>query len=140
MIADQPIVEALIDRALELDESFEGGAIRTFLISYEMVRQGAQSAPEIRARRHFERAMELSDGCSASSLVALAETVCVREHDRSEFERLLNALDDPQPLQASAAELAPFAGAYARPYADVHLGLVGGRVLRRWVVHVRIGG
>jgi predicted anti-sigma-YlaC factor YlaD len=91
MIADQPIVEALIDRALELDESFDGGAIRSFLITYEMVRPGAQSAPEIRARQHFERAMELSNGCSAPPLVALAETVCVQKQDRSEFERLLNA-------------------------------------------------
>ena len=91
LIADQPIVEALIDRALELDESFEDGAIHSFLITYEMARQGAQSAPEARARQHFERAVELSDGCSASSLVALAETVCVQEQDHSEFERLLNA-------------------------------------------------
>jgi predicted anti-sigma-YlaC factor YlaD len=91
LIADQPIVEALIDRALELDESFEDGAIHTFLIMYEMVRQGAQSTPEARARRHFERAVELSHGCSATALVVLAEAVCVQEQNRSEFERLLNA-------------------------------------------------
>jgi len=91
LIADQPIVEALIDRALELDESFEDGAIHTFLITYEMVRQGAPTAPEVRARRHFERAVELSNGCSAAALVALAETVCVQEQERSEFEHLLHA-------------------------------------------------
>ena len=44
-------VEALIDRALALDESFDRGAIHTFLISYEMVRQGATGDPAERARR-----------------------------------------------------------------------------------------
>ena len=41
MVANQPQVEALIDRALELDESFGQGAIHTFLITYEMARRGA---------------------------------------------------------------------------------------------------
>ena len=44
-LADVPAVEALIDRALALDESFGRGAIHTFLISYEMVRQGAAGDP-----------------------------------------------------------------------------------------------
>ena len=90
LIADQPVVEALIDRALELDESFEGGTIHVFLITYEMVRRGARSGPETRARRHFERAAQLSDGCSVAALVALAETVCVQEQNRREFEELLH--------------------------------------------------
>jgi predicted anti-sigma-YlaC factor YlaD len=89
MIADQPVVEALIDRALELDESFEGGAIHAFLITYEMVRRGAHAAPETRARRHFERAMQLSGGYAVSPLVAMAENVCVQEQNRTEFEVLL---------------------------------------------------
>ena len=35
VVADVPIVEAMIDRALELDESFDSGAIHSFLITYE---------------------------------------------------------------------------------------------------------
>ena len=42
LIADQPTVEALIDRALELNEAYDQGAIHSFLISYEPVRQGAE--------------------------------------------------------------------------------------------------
>src|SRR5262249_43604013 len=34
-LAGQPAVEALIDRALALDEGFESGALHTFLVSYE---------------------------------------------------------------------------------------------------------
>ncbi|MEE8169526.1 MAG: TRAP transporter TatT component family protein [Phycisphaerae bacterium] len=90
LIADQLIAEALIDRALELNESFEDGAIHSFLISYEMARQGAESEPAARARRHFERAMQLSGGLSAAPLVALAESVCVQEQNRREFEEVLN--------------------------------------------------
>jgi predicted anti-sigma-YlaC factor YlaD len=88
-LADVPVVEALIDRALELDEGFDRGAIHTFLISYEMVRQGAAGDPAERARKHFARAVELSDGTDAAPMLALAEAVCVPAQRRAEFEQLL---------------------------------------------------
>jgi predicted anti-sigma-YlaC factor YlaD len=92
-LADQVSVEALIDRALELDETFADGAIHVFLISYEMVRQGALGSPAERASGHFARAMELSDGGEAGPLVALAEAVAVQEQDVKRFRELLqNAL------------------------------------------------
>src|SRR5438093_1247327 len=68
LIGGLPIVEARIDRALELAESFDRGAIHSFLVSYEMSRPGAEGKPEERARRHFERAMELSGGQMAGPL------------------------------------------------------------------------
>ena len=89
LVADQLIVEALIDRALELDEKFENGAIHSFLISYETSRQGATGDPAERARKHFARAVELSGGHSAGPYIALAEAVSVEKQDRAEFERLL---------------------------------------------------
>lgn len=88
-LADLPRVEALIRRALELDEAFDRGALHTFMIAYEMARPGAGGAAEARARRHFERALELSAGLDAAPLVALAEGVCVPLQRRAEFERLL---------------------------------------------------
>jgi len=90
LIGELPIVEALIDRALELNESYEHGAIHSFLITYEMSRQGAEGTPEDRARRHFDRAMELCGGRLAGPLVALAEAVCVRNQNLAEFKDLLN--------------------------------------------------
>ncbi len=90
LIADQPIVEALIDRALELDESFDEGAVHGFLITYELSRQGGTGDPATRSRKHFERAMELSQGAFASPLVALAETVSIQKQDRAEFQSLLS--------------------------------------------------
>ncbi|MEW5978125.1 MAG: TRAP transporter TatT component family protein [Acidobacteriota bacterium] len=90
IVADQPIVEALIDRALELDEDFESGAIHGFLISYEMSRPGGSGDPAERARRHFERALQLSGEMQASFFVSFAESVSVTRQDRAEFEQLLN--------------------------------------------------
>src|SRR6185436_451615 len=71
IIADQPIVEALIDRALALDEKWDAGAIHSFLIAYEGSRQGESKTPEQRARTHFERAVQLSGGFQASPLVSM---------------------------------------------------------------------
>ncbi|MCS6952422.1 MAG: TRAP transporter TatT component family protein [Bryobacterales bacterium] len=89
LVADQPLVEALIDRALEVDEGFEHGAVHSFLISYEPSRKGAAGDPYERSRKHFERAMELSEGRLAGPLVAYAETVALARQDRKEFEALL---------------------------------------------------
>jgi predicted anti-sigma-YlaC factor YlaD len=89
LVADLPIVETLIDRALQLDEAFDNGAIHSFLISYEMVRQGVPGDPAERARKHFDRAMQLSGGFQAGPLVALAEAVSIPNQDRKEFESLL---------------------------------------------------
>lgn len=88
-VADQPVLEALFDRALVLDEGFGGGALRTILISYEPSRIGAERGAAERAREHFARAVELSGGQSAGPYVALAEVVSIAAQDRSEFLRLL---------------------------------------------------
>ena len=90
LIVDQPVVEALMDRALELNEAFDDGAIHSFLISYEPVRQGAAGDPLERARKHFDRAMSLSNGYQAGPLVSLAESVSIAKQDRREFQSLLD--------------------------------------------------
>lgn len=90
LVADLPAVEALIDRALSLDESFDRGAIHSFLIAYEMSRQGAAGDPGDRARFHFERARELSEGMQAAPYVSFAETVSVQKQDVKEFDELLH--------------------------------------------------
>jgi predicted anti-sigma-YlaC factor YlaD len=90
LIGDLPLVEALIDRALELDEAFDAGAIHTFLISYEMSRANGIGDPATRSRQHFERAVALSGGHQAGPYVALAEAVSVQKQDLNEFKSLLN--------------------------------------------------
>jgi predicted anti-sigma-YlaC factor YlaD len=90
LVADQPILEALIDRALELDEAFNAGAIHTFLITYESARQGVSGDPAVRQRRHFDRAVEITKGQAASPYISLAEAVSLPKQNRVEFEKLLS--------------------------------------------------
>jgi predicted anti-sigma-YlaC factor YlaD len=89
-VADLPKVEAMIDRALALDESWDRGAIHGFLITFEMGRATGDGNPAVRAKQHFDRAVELSQGKLAAPLVSYAESVCIPAEDRAQFERLIN--------------------------------------------------
>ncbi len=86
LIADLPKAEALMDRALALDERFDAGAIHAFLITYEFSRQGVAGDPLPRARRHYERAVALSGGKMAGPFVSWAEAVCVKQQDLDGFK------------------------------------------------------
>ena len=88
LVADLPVVRALMDRALELDEGFGDGAIHEVLVVLESVPEAMGGSTE-RAREHFERAVELSRGRSAGPYVSLATNVSVKNQDRDEFTRLL---------------------------------------------------
>ena len=89
MVADLGAVDALIGRALELDEGYDRGAIHEFLITYEGSRGAAMGGSEARAREHFDRAVRLSEGGRAAPFVALAESVSVGNQNRAEFVSLL---------------------------------------------------
>jgi predicted anti-sigma-YlaC factor YlaD len=86
MMPQIPQFEAMIDRALELDESFEEGAIHSFLITEEMGSPSRKGDRAARARQHFDRAVELSKGHQAGPYVACAESVMVALKDRPGFE------------------------------------------------------
>jgi predicted anti-sigma-YlaC factor YlaD len=89
LVAEVPVVEALIDRALELDEAFDEGALHAFLVTYEMSRTKVAGDPAERSRRHLNRALELSGGRQAGPLVSFAEAVTIQKQDVKEFEALL---------------------------------------------------
>jgi len=90
LLAEIPQMEALIDRALALDESWGDGAIHDFLITYEMSRQGVTGDPAERSRQHFERALALAGGKQAGPYVLFAEAVCIEKQDAAQFAQLLN--------------------------------------------------
>jgi predicted anti-sigma-YlaC factor YlaD len=90
LIAEMPLVEAMMDRALALDEAFDYGAIHAYFITYEMSRPGGTGDPAARSRQHFERALALSGGQQAGPMVSFAEAVCVQKQDLKEFESLLH--------------------------------------------------
>ena len=91
MLPQLPQIEALINRALELDETYDSGAIHGFLMSYEMSRPFAQTDKAASlAKSHYERALALDGGKLAGLHVAYAESAMVMLKNRAEFERLLN--------------------------------------------------
>ena len=89
LVAEQPQVEALIDRAYQLRPDYDHGVIDQFLISYESARQGVKGDFAARSRMHFDRAVAFTNGQMASPFVAYAETVSVQKQNRAEFEALL---------------------------------------------------
>ncbi len=98
LLARLPEVEALIERALELDESWERGSLHELQLIFAATRPGLPPDPAL-LKKHFDRAVELSGGRRASVYVAYAEAVSVRRQNRAEFRTLLEkalAIDPDQ--------------------------------------------
>ncbi len=89
LIGDLPLVESLIYRALELDESYDFGVIHNFLISYEMSKMGTKEDLAFRARQHFDRAVALSEGHQAAPYVTFAEAVLIPQQNRKDYQTML---------------------------------------------------
>lgn len=88
-VAEQPLVEGLLDRVLALDAAWDDGAVHTLLVAYEPSRIGGAAGADERARFHFERAVTLSGGRRAGPFVALAESVAIPRQDRALFDDCL---------------------------------------------------
>ncbi|MGD0872700.1 MAG: TRAP transporter TatT component family protein [Bryobacteraceae bacterium] len=90
MIAELPLVETIVRRVAELDEGFENGAVPEFLITFEAARTDvkAEEAQKL-MRRHFERAIELSQGKRAGTYVSFAENACLPAQNAAEFKSML---------------------------------------------------
>jgi predicted anti-sigma-YlaC factor YlaD len=104
LVADYPAVKALMERALALDENFEGGAIHEAMIALEAVPPEMGGSVE-RAREHFQRAVTISKGEKPGPYVTLAETVAVMKQDHKEFEDLLNRALAIDPEKNQSARL-----------------------------------
>ena len=89
-IGELATVRALFARALQLDDTWDGGAIHEAMIAVESLPMLLGGSPA-RAKEHFDRAVALSNGQSAFAYVAMATGVAQPARDRREFERLLTA-------------------------------------------------
>lgn len=85
---DMPVVRALAERALALDETWSKGALHEMFISLDSLPEALGGSPE-KARQHFTRAVELEKGLYPGPYVALATGVSVPAQNREEFEKLL---------------------------------------------------
>jgi predicted anti-sigma-YlaC factor YlaD len=89
LVSDLPYVEALADRALSLNPAFGEGALQSFMITWEMVRTGAEGDPIARAVARYQAAVALSGGLEAGPHVSYAESVCRPQEDRRCFRDAL---------------------------------------------------
>lgn len=96
LTADIEVVKALIQRGLELDETYEEGALHEAMILMEALPPAMGGSPE-RAQRHFVRAVDLSRGQRSSPYVTFAQSVSVASQNRKEFRQLLEKALDIDP-------------------------------------------
>ena len=90
LLADLNLIDPIMRRCLELDESYERGALHEFMISYQGGRSAMQGGGTKSARDHYARAIQLSGDIRIGSKVSLAESVSIGEQNRAEFEQLLD--------------------------------------------------
>ena len=106
LLARLPEVEALLDRAIALDETWDAGALHEFKVTLAAART-ATPANRAAIDAHYARALELSQGTSAGLFVAYAEAVALPAQDRAAFQSLLEralAVDpDRQPPDGARA-------------------------------------
>jgi predicted anti-sigma-YlaC factor YlaD len=108
-LARLPEVEALVDRALELDERWDDGALHEFKVIFAGAKP-AISRDVDAITRHYERALALSKGRSAGLFLAYAEAVALPAQDKPAFgvlvEKALAVDPDLQPRERLATLIA----------------------------------
>ena len=124
--ADQPIVEALARRALELDECWGLGSIHEFFISWEAGRSTIGGSMD-RARDHFEKDLACAQGRRAFPYVTYAESVSVAKQDKAAVPGAAGegARDRREPARRPASRQPP------RPEARPLAARAAGRALHR---------
>src|SRR5581483_1972443 len=78
-----PLVETLMKRGLELDESYDEGAFHEFFVTYDS--KNAKSA-----KQHLDRALELDHHKKLGPLVSYAEGALVEQQKKADFKKTLD--------------------------------------------------
>jgi predicted anti-sigma-YlaC factor YlaD len=79
----------LLEKVLELDESFESGAVHEFFLAYYGALPVAMGGNHEKAKSHFDKALSFSNGNKIGPYISLARTVSVANQDAGEFRELL---------------------------------------------------
>ena len=99
-MADLPIVERIMIRIVELDESYYYGGAHIFLGSYYGSRPRMYGGKPEASRKHFDRALEINKRLFLLTQVAYAETYARMAFDRVLYLQLLTEVIE-QPLTDS---------------------------------------
>lgn len=84
-----PAAAALMDQVYRLDPDYAAGAIHEFYILYYGSLPEYMGGDLKKARDHYERALAISRGKSATPYLSLATSVTVKEQNLGEFKELL---------------------------------------------------
>ena len=93
-VADLGKVEAIMNRVLELDETFYFGGAHLFLGVME-IEKGIAGKPD-KSKEHFERALEISERKFLLTQVMYARHYAVNRFDKELFDTLLKEVLDTQ--------------------------------------------
>jgi predicted anti-sigma-YlaC factor YlaD len=84
-----PAAAALMDKVLQLDPNYAAGAIHEFYILYYGSLPEYMGGSLQKARDHYNQAIAISKGKSATPYLSLATAVTVKEQNIKEFRHLL---------------------------------------------------
>lgn len=88
-IADLPRTETLLENVLRLDETFDDGSAHVYLGILKTLRPPGLGGKPEDARRHFERAVAISNGHNLGAKVALAENYARLVFDQELHDQVL---------------------------------------------------
>ncbi len=98
-VADIPKITAAMQRVVELNEAYDGGAAHLYLgVLASQLPANLGGRPE-QARRHFERAVELSAGRNLMVKVLYAKYYARLVFDRTLHDRLVSEVLTADPVQ-----------------------------------------
>lgn len=104
LIADLALATVLVERSVELDETFYNGAGHTFLGVANSSRGQAVGGDPAQGKQHFERAIALTKRKALLPIVNYAQYYAVQEQNRPLFDSLIKeVIDAPDPTPAPLA-------------------------------------
>jgi hypothetical protein len=126
LLADLPLARVLVERSVELDESYYHAAGHVFLgVLHSSRSLSAGGDPEL-GRGHFEKALALTERKAFMVQLNYARHYAVQAQDRALFERLLREVVDAHADVPAALSLP---NAVARRRAERLLGQVDRLIL-----------
>ena len=87
MLAELPKIGFLIDRGIKIDENYERGSFYDAKFIYEVARPDISDEIAIQS---YDKAIELADGSRASLYLSYAESISIKNQNKTEFLKLIN--------------------------------------------------
>ena len=87
MLAELPKIGLLIDRAIQINENYENGSFYDVKFSYDLARPDISDEIAIQS---YEKAIELANGSRASLYLSYAESISLKNQNKTEFLKLIN--------------------------------------------------